>query len=611
MNIIPKDFTLHGLLNNPNEQFQIPSYQRRYAWKFNQQAALFKDIDMLMPTDGHLFGMLILHTGLYHGGLNTVQIVDGQQRLTTISILLYVLKRKFDELKDEYNASQISQLLYCGNPKESSTAKLLLSDLDNPDYQNLLKGKIEKIRNKRILEAYTTFETFISESFEKGGVDWLNGFFKKLIYTAKIIRLDVQQAQDAYKLFETINNRGLRLSATDVLKNFILGHAAKISEDKLDSAKELWADLITALDGIPTDDFFRQYVTSIYTRKITYSTLIQDFKKFYFKNVNDVDKLGEYRYNYGVDEADELYNEDEESDEIDNNSEDGSELPKKEEEIENEESNNRINLEDFLLSIVNAAKCYSNIWFRKFKDKKLNEAIADLQAIKSFPSYIFLMHYLQTEKDEKEKYSVLEMIGTLMLRRHVCSRRTAENDDIFANLLRIDFNSENYNEFIMNQFLEDYPEDDEFLDRFPVHELKPRVHERARYILSKINNYVTGDTGELKINSPEDVHIEHIIPQKITTKKSKTEFGDWEEYLGDKAKLYHKQKVNRIGNLTLLAGKLNISAYNNPFAKKKKSYRESNIAITKELANQNDFKFFHLDKRGQQLAKKAVLIWKF
>lgn len=115
MNVVPKDFTLHALLHNPNEQFLIPSYQRRYAWRYPQQAALFRDIDMLLDNDGHLFGMLILHTGIYKGGLNTVDIVDGQQRLTTTTILLKAVMDKFKELNFEFEATQIAQLLYCGD----------------------------------------------------------------------------------------------------------------------------------------------------------------------------------------------------------------------------------------------------------------------------------------------------------------------------------------------------------------------------------------------------------------------------------------------------------------------------------------------------------------
>ncbi|RZK39057.1 MAG: DUF262 domain-containing protein [Pedobacter sp.] len=603
MQIIPKDFTLHGLLNNPNEQYQIPSYQRRYAWRFNQQAALFKDIDMLMNNDGHLFGMLILHTGMYHGGLNNVQVVDGQQRLTTISILLYALRRKFKELGNDYNVSQISYLLYCGNPNEEKTPKLILGELDNKDYASLLKHQLEKIENKRILEAFSTFEWFINDAYDEKGDEWINGYFQKLIYTAKIIRLDVQQAQDAYKLFETINNRGLKLSVTDILKNFILGHAAKISETKLEEVKTLWADLIIALDGIPTDDFFRQYVTSVYTRKITVNKLIEEFKKHYFKNVKDVDKLGEYRYNNGAGESEDIYDEDE-----DTNEEPLNDLEQEEEEIVL--TGKRIDISDYLREIVNAGKCYSKIWYSNFDDKKLNKRLQDLQAVRSFPSYIFLMHYLQTDTPKKEKYKVLEFITTVMLRRHICSRRTSENDDIFAKLLRLNFTEDGYLNKFKDLLLEDYPEDDEFVDRFPVHDLKHQVLDRARYILTEIEYFKSGNTGEFAISSPDDVHVEHIIPQKITSKSNIAEFGNWEVYLGNKALIYHKQKVNRIGNLTLLAGNLNIGASNNPFIRKKKSYKESNILLTQELGNLADFKFYHLDKRGTELAEIAKQIWK-
>ncbi|MDX1699566.1 MAG: DUF262 domain-containing HNH endonuclease family protein [Melioribacteraceae bacterium] len=603
MNIIPKDFTLHSLFNNPHEQFRVPSYQRRYAWRFNQQAALFKDIDMLLPGDGHLFGMLILHTDSHHGGVNKVDVVDGQQRLTTISILLLVLYKKFKEQSEEYKANQIAQLLYCGNPETSNTPKLVLGELDNPDYLNLLKGNASKIKNRNILGAYQNFKSFIDEACEDKEEEWLSNYYDKLIHTAKIIRLDVQQAQDAYKLFETINNRGLKLSSTDILKNFILGHAAKISPEKLSAAKDLWSDLIIALDGIPTDDFFRQYVSSVYTRKISNTKLIEEFKKHYFRNVKDVDKLGEYRYNYGLEDSEELYNEDEE------NGEDSADEIPVTEGAEAIEDSKRLDISDYLRKIVDAATCYSKIWNRKFSDRKINSRIEDLQSIRSFPSYIYLMHYLQENNDKKEIYKILDMIGALMLRRHMTGRSTAYNDDIFAKLLRID-HDENYIKNVREALLEDCPDDDEFKDRFPTHELKQRVISRARYILSKLEYEKTGGTNEFVINSPEDVHVEHIIPQKIDTKKSKREYGDWESYLGDKSKLNHKKRVHRIGNMTLLASELNISASNNPFSKKKKSYKESNIFLTKELGENRDFKFYHLDRRGENLAELAVNIWK-
>lgn len=600
MNVVPKDFTLHGLLHTPNERFKIPSYQRRYAWKYPQQAALFRDIDMLLDNDGHLFGMLILHTGMYHGGINTVDVVDGQQRLTSTSILLKVMLEKFEELKLDFFSGQIAQLLYCGDYTLRKERKLILGDLDDVDMENLFKEKFNKIKNDRIVEAYETYSDLVDERFEEEGQAWLEKFNHKLLHTAKIIRLDVPQAKDAYKLFETINNRGLRLSATDILKNFILGHAAKLGDEKLEVVKELWSELIINLDGINSDDFFRQYVSSIYTRKISKTKLIEEFKKDYFKKVQEVDKLGEYRYNYGDLEEESI--EDEEYEDFEN---------EKEFDFEEAENFDRIDLSEYLQQIVNASACYAKIIHTNFKDEKINQLLGDLQAIKSFPSYIFLMHFLQFETiSRKDKHKVLNMIAALMLRRHVVGRSTAYNDDIFANLLRLDNTQDNYINEIRKSLLEDYPEDDEFEDRFITHELKERVIGRARYILTMIEYNITGNTRELSIRNTEDVHVEHIIPKTIKTKKSKKEFGDWMSYLSGNVSLEHKKRVNRIGNMTLFSGPLNIKVSNNPFLDKRTEYRKSNIQLTKNLGEYKYFKFQHLDERGKELAEIAKEIWK-
>ncbi|WP_452598906.1 DUF262 domain-containing protein [Pontimicrobium sp. MEBiC01747] len=601
MNVIPKDFTLHALLNNPNEQFIIPSYQRRYAWRYPQQAALFRDIDMLLENDGHLFGMLILHTGMYHGGINTVNVVDGQQRLTTTTILLLVMKIQFEKLGLDFKANQIAQLLFCGDYTKSKVRKLILGELDESDMAYLFQGKLDKIKNPRIVEAYHTFTDFILEGLEEEGEQWIEKYYQKLLHTAKIIRLDVPEAKDAYKLFETINNRGLRLSATDILKNFVLGHAAKLSNEKLNDSKELWSELITNLDGINSDDFFRQYISSIYTRKISKTKLIEEFKKHYFKNVEGVEKLGEYRYNYGYTEEESLEDDENEMTNIDNDVV----------EERKPDNDNRIDLLDYLKDIVDASSCYSKIIYLKFKDKKVNQLLKDLKAIKSFPSYIFLMHFLQFEEiSRKDVLKVLRMIASLMLRRHVVGRSTAYNDDIFATLLRFDKTSDDYIQNIKISLLEDYPDDEEFEDRFATHELKERVIDRARYILTQIEYNITGNTSEVLISSTEDVHVEHIIPKKIHTIKTKKEFGDWMDYLPGNVVLEHKKRVNRIGNMTLFSGVLNIKVSNNPFLDKRKEYKNSNIQLTRDLGKYKFFKFSHLDERGKKLAIIAKEIWK-
>lgn len=601
MNIVPNPLTINGLLSIPNEQFVIPSYQRRYAWKEPQVWALFEDIDMLQDGDGHLFGMLILHSSNpHHAGINKLDLVDGQQRLTTLSLLLLAILKKYKEEENEEKIVDINKMLYCKDYNDKTFQKLILGDLDNDDFKRILKNNYAEIQNKNLLNAFNNFSIWIDKKTEDYGIIWLNKFFYKLVNVAKIIRLDVSHAQDAYKLFETINNRGLKLSATDIIKNFILGHAAKISESKLDEVKTIWSDIIISLDGLNTDDFFRQYITGLYQRKITHTKLVEEFKNYYFKHVDKVELLGVYKY---IKTQNDTLEEDEEDI--------TEEFAIIEETEENKLQYKKVDITVFLQQILNASKTYKKIIFCNDADNQINKLLRDLTLIKSFPSYIFLMFYMQQNKATTEKKEILNYIAALMLRRHTCEKRTSENDDIFAKLLKIDFKEDNYLEFIKNELLKFYPDDDEFLDKFPIQELKGKNIDRAKYMLTEIEYYKTGNTYEFTINSGNLVHLEHIVPEVITTKKSKLDYGDWETYLGNNSVAKHKRYVNYIGNMTLLSGSYNISISNNPFVKKSKTYKNSNISITKDLYNNYGvFKFPQIEKRGQEFGEIAIKIWK-
>jgi len=107
MQITTNKFTLKQLFSSSNEQFVVPGYQRRYAWGRKQHAALFDDINLLQDDDNHLFGMILCHTCPHTGGLNQSELVDGQQRLTTITILLLALKKRFEELELKKKAEEI------------------------------------------------------------------------------------------------------------------------------------------------------------------------------------------------------------------------------------------------------------------------------------------------------------------------------------------------------------------------------------------------------------------------------------------------------------------------------------------------------------------------
>ncbi|MGM0581932.1 MAG: DUF262 domain-containing protein [Bacteroidota bacterium] len=603
MNIVPNKLSLAQLFANTNEQFVVPSYQRRYSWKVQHTGALFDDIDLLKDNDGHLFGMIILHAGAYNGGFMTPELVDGQQRLTTLTILLKSIEKAYRKIEKDETANEIRKMLLSKGPDKILRNKLILGDLDCSDYETIMiDGDIEEIENKHLKEAIEYFDYWLSEYTEEE----LDYYYHKLINVAVIIRLDVTLAQDAYKLFETINNRGLKLSATDIIKNFLLGHASKINDNTtLEQVKSIWAQIITELDGINTDNFFRQYFCSVLKRKITFNGLVEEFKTYYIKNVKNTDLLGEFEVY--ADTSSDLNDEEEAI------FENGDDQPTDEGLNENEEQlSKKVTIIDFLKQIRNASEVYRKMCYEEFNEKWINIHITNLWRIQCFPSFIFLMHFFQKQYSRKTQITVLKMIETFMLRRHICERRTAENDYIFSHLMNsLEENTEDEMLHVFRRKIMDYyPEDSDFEDKLPTYQFKGKVENRARYMLEQLEYEKRGNTKETVISTSEDVHLEHIVPQTINTKKAITEFGDWISYLGEKALVKHKKYVRRIGNLTLLAAPLNIQASNNPFTRKKSSYRLSDLLITKDLATKSDFKFYHIDQRGEQITKKALGIWK-
>ncbi|MFS0667199.1 DUF262 domain-containing HNH endonuclease family protein [Peribacillus frigoritolerans] len=593
MKITPTTLSINQLLGSGNEQFIIPAYQRRYSWGEKQWSDLFNDIKLLSQQDSHLLGTILCLTSNYAVGINQLELVDGQQRTTTLTLLLKALSDKFTKLKQDELHKEIDSLLYCKGLDRVLKRKVILGDLDNPDYEKLMKNEdLDSIKNQKFIEGYNFFMRKLNEL----DLTELLEYHYKLVSNTYTIRLDVGNAKDAYKLFETINNRGLSLSPTDIIKNFLLGHSSLIDDNTLEKVKGYWTELIINLDGIKTDDFFRQYLSSQLKRKITGSTIIDEFKKYYFESVIEAEGLNEfsqYKQPRSV-ETDE------------------DELEETHVDVESESTtingeNHKISIINFAKRLRDASKTYGQIRNELFSNVKVNKHLNNLTKIKSFPSYIFLLDLFQRDVEDAKKIDILILIETFMLRRHVCEYRTGELDSIFASLVSVE--NENIVENIKEKLLKHFPSDNEFKDKFYRYSFKGNEN-RAKYVLETFEYDLIKDQGEYILTSGGELHLEHIIPQKITTKKSK-EFGDWEMYLGAYAKEQHMKYVNRIGNFTLLAKTLNIVASNNPFKSKVKEYQKSNIQLTKLLSKLDEFKIQQVKDRSTEFATKAVQLWSF
>ncbi|MDP8299185.1 MAG: DUF262 domain-containing HNH endonuclease family protein [Candidatus Tantalella remota] len=603
MKITSSQLTIAQLLSSNNEQFFIPAYQRRYAWGNKQLVELFEDINLLDKNDSHFLGTILLLTESHRASINRLEVVDGQQRIISLSLLIEAIRDRFAELDQQEIVQEIGSLIYCQGLDRKKQNKIILGDLDEPDYSKVLKlnneedlSCEEEIKNKKLLNAYIDFKKWINEfSYEK-----LNEYYFKLINNTIVVRLDTEKAKDAYKLFETINNRGLRLSPTDIIKNFLLGHASMVGESVLNDVRESWKSVIVSLDGIETDNFFRQYLMGVLKKKVTFTKLISEFKKYYLTTVKEAEILPEYRlYNEFADYDDE---EEYSADEVVEDNLLVEDLKKKV-----TKGKKKLSIVAFANTLKTAADTYGKIVNRTFPDKSINQRIYNLQRIESTPSYTFLLSLLQVKIDNKVVVKVLKLIETFMLRRHISETRTAELDDIFSKLTDVD--RKNILVDIKKRLSKYLPEDDDFKTKIAAHSFKGNP-ERAKYVLEQFEYNLIQDQGEYVINSGNDVHLEHIIPQTINTKKSLREFGDWVSYLGKDAISKHPRYVDRIGNYTLLGQKLNIKASNNPFRAKKKEYTKSNIQLTQDLVtNYSIFKFKQVEERSREFAKIAIKIW--
>ena len=620
MKISPNHLNVNQLFSTSNEQFYIPAYQRRYAWTKKQLGELYDDIRLLKDNENHLLSTIVFLTDVHSPGINSLEVVDGQQRLTTLSILFYALQKKYDSLDDKESVDELKKFLNCRDAKGNQQSKLLLGDLDNPDYNNLIKDNLKKIRNLNLLEAYKFYKEHLPNNKEE-----LNLFYYNLKNNVYIIRLDVSLASDAYRLFESINNRGLRLTATDIIKNFLLGNSSLVNNETLINVRENWKDLIVNLDGIIPDNFFRQYLAGILKRKITVSKLIEEFKKYYFSQVKESSLLSEYSlfsnsaYGENEDELEDASikadddadaatadDDDKVNDEGNGEEENGDEAndaPK------TKENNKKISITVFSKYLSEDAEVYAKIVKRKFSNTKINKKLSNLSRIKSLPTYTLLLDLFQRELDDRDMLKILSFLETFMLRWHICEYRTSQLDDIFPKLVGL--KDKDLIDNIKDELKKEMPGKPEFIEKIVKYNFKGNI-ERAKFILEEIEYYIIKDQGEYTLKTGKELHLEHIIPQKIKTKKSKKEFGDWVKYLGPEALTKHKDYVNRIGNFTLLAEKLNIVARNNPFLNKKREYKKSNIQLTKDIVTKyGKFQFKHVDKRSKYLADIAAKIWDF
>jgi len=553
MSIDTKRLSIGKLLGSVNEVFKIPLYQRPYNWGKDQWNDIWEDLMGLVEecNDNHFLGFVITISQERQKGFVFYEVVDGQQRITTILILLIAIRDIAEEM-DKDRAAYINNHFLKSSTIDEVEAKLLLGRKDNKALKRMMEQRINKdeVKDERIVQAYY----FFKEKLQESKLQWYQ-IYTKLLGSLDLVLMVTDSYYDAFRLFETLNNRGLSLSSVDLIKNYLLSKYAD-NDILLEECIEIWDSVIENIEEIESVRhdkvrFFRHYLFSI---------------------------------EYGVVPIPKLY-------------------AKYQELIDS--SHSLISLaEDILLK----SRHYSKLYNGTVGIKEVDERLKKLVRIEATTCYPLLLKCLSNKLERSQLVPILDAIEVFTLRRSICNISTRDIDRIYNHLALEAFSKEDPAAYIVGYLKKRAPTDNEFYSSFQKRDFCRTP--QTKYILENIENVLTNNTREKLINTHTDVHVEHIMPRDIGRKSINEKEIVWQKELGSRFSDYSIY-VNRIGNLTLLGSELNITASNNPFVEKKKKYKQSNIALTKELCQEEKWTFEEIKMRSAYLAGIAKKIWSF
>lgn len=265
----PSNQSFEGLIGN-GIKYTIPRFQRDYAWTLAQWEDLWADIQSLSQEPFHYMGYIVLQ----RKGQHNYEVIDGQQRLITLSLLILVAMRKLQDLIDagqekDANTDRLKEITgrFVGvkdivslrvsskltlNRNNNTFYKHICSHLSPPNQRNLT------VTNKLLGQA---FRFFLDQNMGHTGQEiaqFIGNFAARLMFT-KIV---VQDSLNAYKVFETLNARGVQLSTPDLLKNYVfsvIDQNDDVTEETLNDLDEQWSGIVSQLGTQNFTDFIRYH----------------------------------------------------------------------------------------------------------------------------------------------------------------------------------------------------------------------------------------------------------------------------------------------------------------------------------------------------------------
>ncbi|ABF84554.1 DUF262 and DUF1524 domain-containing protein [Helicobacter pylori] len=543
---------------NQTNQFVIPIYQRLYSWGKEQCKQLWDDIIKIGGNDkmnGHFIGS-ILYVRVDDTHSSPLLIIDGQQRLTTITLLFIALRDHLndeDEFLEKFSCQKIqNRYLINSDEKGDKKFKLFLSE---PDRDTLL-SLIDKDRRKpsepslKIMENFKLFEEWIRKNTDK-----LETIFKGLEKLMIVWIALKKEKDDPQLIFESMNSKGIELTQADLIRNYI------IMETEVEKQ----------------EDFYNQY----------WRAMEEDFKQSK-KQSKKQDLFDKFVRHYLTIKTGKIPNE-----------------KRVYEAFKDYRQKKGIEIEDLLKDLQKYCGYFCQIAFKKEADKDLNKALGFLVDLEMDVIYPLLLELYSDYSDgvlsKQDFIPIIYLTESYICRRAVCGLGTNSLNKVFPFVTK-KINKDQYLESIKVHFgylteKQRFPNNDEFKELFITIDF---YHfQKREYFFERLENFERKE----RVYTHEYT-TEHIMPQTLEE--------EWQRDLGENFEAIHEKYLHTIGNLTLTG--YNSEYSNNSFQEKRdmeKGFKQSPLRLNQGLRDLESFGEEEIEKRANDLADLALKIWTY
>ena len=544
-------------MEGSDKRFVIPVYQRNYDWKMENCKQLYDDLVKIIKGHwkSHFFGSLV---SVYNpdGHNEEFLVIDGQQRLTTVSILFLAMYNLMDKGVIVPQTGNLKQRIYEEYlvdkwQPEDTRIKLKPVKNDQRAFGKLFSDPSEHIRESNLTVNYDYFYDRIQK--QEITIDELYDAICRL----EIINIRLDMEDNPQLIFESLNSTGLDLSEGDKIRNFILmGQPSKKQDEYYD---KYW-NRIEVCTKYDVSVFIRDYLS-------VKQQAIPQQSKIYI-NFKDFVELG------------------------------------------------NIQTEPLLIEMLTYARRYQILLDGKTGSTVLNACIFRLNRLETTVTRPFFLEVLRLYDEKKLTLAqVTEIFLTTenyLFRRSICDLPTNALNKIFLMLhreiVRYDGTEDNYVEKFKYALLSKkerarLPDDEEFATAFVSRPIYLMNSKNKIYILERLENFGTAEDKDVYRHCDEGTYsIEHIMPQHLTP--------IWQKELGEDYEQIHEEWLHRIANLTLTA--YNSKYSNSSFTEKKtmtNGFDDSGIRMNTWVGKKDKWTLAELEERSECLRDRALTIW--